>query len=68
MQPTATVKPRVTLICVASYKQEPCYNTGMPTQRSGFDSQSGQIACFHGVKNRLSTIGTGDVLRRLDSI
>ena len=28
---------------------------------SGFKSRSGQIAYFHGVKIRLSTLGTGDV-------
>ena len=28
---------------------------------SGFESRSGQIAYFHGVKTRLSTLGTGDV-------
>ena len=37
------------------------------SQRSGFKSRSGQIAYFHGVKTRLSTIGTGDVPRGSDS-
>ena len=34
---------------------------------SGFKSRSGQIAYFHGVKTRLSTLGTGDVPRGSDS-
>ena len=34
---------------------------------SGFKSRSGQIAYFHGVNTRLSTIGTGDVPRGSDS-
>ena len=33
----------------------------------GFKSRSGQIAYFHGVKTRLSTLGTGDVPRGSDS-
>ena len=33
----------------------------------GFDSRSGQNAYFHGVKTRLSTLGTGDVPRGSDS-
>ena len=37
------------------------------SEDSGFKSQSGQIAYFHGVKNRLSTLGTGDVPRSSDS-
>ena len=32
-----------------------------------FKSRSGQITYFHGVKTRLSTLGTGDVLRGSDS-
>ena len=31
----------------------------------GFKSRSGQIAYFHGVKTRLSTLGTGDVIDNL---
>ena len=34
---------------------------------SGFRSRCGQIAYFHGVKTRLSTLGTGDVPRGSDS-
>ena len=34
---------------------------------SGFKFRSGQIAYFHGVKTRLSQLGTGDVPRRSDS-
>ena len=30
------------------------------SEGSGFKSRSGQIAYFHGVKTRLSTLGTGD--------
>ena len=37
------------------------------SEGSGFISRSGQIAYFHGVKTRLSTLGTGDVPRGLDS-
>ena len=37
------------------------------SERSGFKSRSGQIAYFHGVKTRLSTLGTGDVPRGSDS-
>ena len=33
----------------------------------GFKSRSGKIAYFHGVQTRLSTLGTGDVLRGSDS-
>ena len=33
----------------------------------GFKSWPGQIAYFHGVKTRLSTLGTGDVPRGSDS-
>ena len=33
---------------------------------SGFKSRSGQIAYFHGVKIRLSTLGIGDVPCGLD--
>ena len=33
----------------------------------GFKSQSGQIAYFHGVKTRLSTLRTGDVPHVSDS-
>ena len=33
---------------------------------SGFKSRPGQIANFHGVKTRLSTLGTGDVPRGSD--
>ena len=33
------------------------------SESSGFKSRSGQIAYFHGVKTRLSTLGTGDVPR-----
>ena len=32
-----------------------------------FKSQSGQIVYFHGVKTRLSALGTGDVPRGSDS-
>ena len=31
------------------------------SEGSWFKSRSGQIAYFHGVKTRLSTLGTGDV-------
>ena len=31
------------------------------SEGSGLNSRPGQIAYFHGVKNRLSTLGTGDV-------
>ena len=31
------------------------------SEGSGFKSRSGQIAYFHGVKTRLSTLGTGDM-------
>ena len=34
------------------------------SEGSGFRSRSG---CFHGVKNRLSTLATGDVPRGSDS-
>ena len=34
---------------------------------SWFKSRSGQIAYFHGVKIRLSTLGTGDVHRGSNS-
>ena len=34
---------------------------------SGFKSRSGKIVYFHGVKTRLSTLGTGDVPRGSDS-
>ena len=34
------------------------------SEGSGFKSRSGQIAYFHGVKTRLSTLGTGDVVPR----
>ena len=34
---------------------------------SGFKSRSGQIAYFHGLKTRLSTLWTGDVPRGSDS-
>ena len=37
------------------------------SEGSGFKSWSGQIAYFHGVKTRLSTLGTGDVPRGSDS-
>ena len=30
------------------------------SEGSGFHSRPGQIACFHGVKTRLSTLATGD--------
>ena len=33
------------------------------SEGSGFKSRSGQIAYFHGVKIRLSTLGTVDVPR-----
>ena len=32
-------------------------------RQSGFKSRSGQVAYFHGVKTRLSTLGNGDVPR-----
>ena len=38
-----------------------------PIKGSGFKSRSGQIAYFHGVKNRLSTLWTGDVPRGSNS-
>ena len=34
---------------------------------AGFKSQYGQIAYFHGVKTKLSTLGTGDVSHGLNS-
>ena len=37
------------------------------SEGSGFKSWSGQIAYFHGVKTRLSTLKTGDVPRGSDS-
>ena len=37
------------------------------SEDSGYKSRSGQMAYFHGVKTRLSTLGTGDVLRGSDS-
>ena len=37
------------------------------SEGSGFKSRSGQIAYFHGVKIRLSTLGTSDDLRGSDS-
>ena len=37
------------------------------SEGSGFKSRSGQIACFHGVKTRLSTLRTGDVPSGSDS-
>ena len=37
------------------------------SEGSGFKYRSGQIACFHGVKNRFSTLGTGDVPRGSNS-
>ena len=37
------------------------------SEGSGFKSWSGQIAYFHGVKTRFSTLGTGDVPRGSDS-
>ena len=36
------------------------------SEGSGFKSWSGQIVYFHGVKTRLSTLGTGDVPRGSD--
>ena len=37
------------------------------SEGSGFKSWTGQIAYFHGVKTRLSTLGIGDVPRGSDS-
>ena len=37
------------------------------SEGSGFKSRSGEIAYFHGVKNQVSTLGTGDVPRGSDS-
>ena len=37
------------------------------SEDSGFKSRSGQIAYFHGVKTRHSTLGTGDVPHGSDS-
>ena len=37
------------------------------SEGSGFKYWSGQIAYFHGVNTRLSTLGTGDVPRGSDS-
>ena len=37
------------------------------SEGSGLKSRSGQIAYFHGVKNRLSILGTGDVPHGSDS-
>ena len=37
------------------------------SEGSGFKSRSGQIAYLHGVKTRLSKLGTGDVPRGSDS-
>ena len=36
------------------------------SEGSAFKSRSGQVAYFHGVIIRLSTLGTGDVTRGLD--
>ena len=38
------------------------------SERWGFKSRSGQVAYFHGVKTRLSALGTGDVPRGSDSM
>ena len=37
------------------------------SEGSGLKSRAGQIAYFHRVKTRLSTLGTGDVPRGSDS-
>ena len=37
------------------------------SEGSGFESRAGQMAYFHGVKTRLSTLETGDVPRGSDS-
>ena len=37
------------------------------SEGTGFKSRSGQIAYFHGVKTRLSTLGISDVPRGSDS-
>ena len=37
------------------------------SEGSGFKSRSGQIAYFHGIKARFSTLRTGDVRRGSDS-
>ena len=37
------------------------------SEGSGFISRSGQIAYFHGLQTRLSTLWTGDVPRGSDS-
>ena len=37
------------------------------SEGSGIKSRSGQIAYIHGVKTRISTLGTGDVPRGSDS-
>ena len=37
------------------------------SESSGFKSRSGQIAYFHSITNRISTLGTGDVPRGSDS-
>ena len=39
----------------------------LQSEGSVFKSRSGQVAFFHGVKIRLSTLGTGDVARGSDS-
>ena len=55
-----------------SSAQQPtaCRRSGLVVRQAEgprIDSQSGQIAYFHGVKKRLSTLGTGDVPRGSDS-
>ena len=40
---------------------------GTPIQSPLFNSRSGQITYFHGVKTRFSSLGTGDVPRGSDS-
>ena len=45
-----------------------CRTQVRQAEGSRFKSWSGQIAYFHGVKTRLSTLGTGDVPHGSDSM
>ena len=56
--PYTAVESRGDLMVSTQVRQSEC---------SGFKYRSGQIAYFHDVKTRLSTLGTGDVHRGSDS-
>ena len=59
--------PSLKMFCSESCG-EPMVSTQVrQSEGSGFKSRSGQIAYFHDVKTRLSTLGTGDVPRDSDS-